>query len=311
MPGSLIVVNPHASKARDASTLAALTERARLVLAERDGAKPRLVETGAADDVGPLVRHALDGGVASVVGVGGDGTMRDIAAVIAGSDVPLGIIPAGTGNQVAAVLGIPLSPLQAVDALEGAVMRTIDLGELEIRRADGTMEPSIFLLGCGGGFDAQLMATTSPALKRRIGTAAYFAQGARLALRMPARRCRLTIDGHSFETEAAIALIGNMGQLVPGRLGLRLPLDPSNGLLEVIVVSGRGLVSGLRGLLDQLRRTELGGEAGDRSLRLRGRSVAIEPLEPMPLQVDGDYVGEGSLHARVRPGALRVLVPAA
>ncbi len=309
MPGSLIVINPQASKARDANTLAALTERAALVLAERDGSPPRLVETASPEAVEPLVADALDDGVASVVGVGGDGTMRDIARVISGRAVPLGIIPAGTGNQVAAELGIPLSPLEAVDALERATPHTIDLGELELRRKDGSTERSIFLLGCGGGFDARLMATTSSTLKRRIGTPAYFLQGARLALRMSTTRCRLTIDERSLETEAAIVLVGNLGQLVPGRLGLRLPLDPSDGLLEVIVVSGRGPLNGLLGLLDQLRRTELGGEAGDRSVRLRGRSVTIEPVEPMPLQVDGDYVGEGSLHARIRPAALQVLAP--
>lgn len=309
MPASLVVVNPHASRARDATTLATLTERVGEVLATRDGTGPRIVETAAASDVAALVREALGAGVASVIGVGGDGTMRDIAGIIAGTGVPLGIIPAGTGNQVAAVLGIPLSPLDAVDALERATARTIDLGELEVRRTDGASETSIFLLGCGGGFDARLMATTSPALKRSIGTAAYFIQGARLALRMPATRCHLTIDDRSFEFDAAIALIGNMGQLIPGRLGLRLPLDPTDGLLDVLVVNGHGPGHGLLGLLEQLRRTELGGEADDRSLRLRGRVVSLEPVRPMPLQVDGDHVGEGSLHARILPSALEVLAP--
>ena len=154
MPGSLILVNPHASKARDARTLAALTERARLVLIERDGAEPRLVETAAAEDVAPTVHNALDGGVASIIGVGGDGTLREIAGVLAGTDVPLGIVPAGTGNQVAAVMGVSGSPVEAVDVLEHATAQTIDVGEVTVRRADGSEETSTFLLGCGTGFDA-------------------------------------------------------------------------------------------------------------------------------------------------------------
>lgn len=308
MPGSLVVVNPRASKARDASTLAALTERVGTVLQERDGVVPTIVETASPDDVRPLVAKALVDGVASVIGVGGDGTLRDIAAVLAGTDVPLGVVPAGTGNQVAAALGIPRSPLEATDMLEAAAERTIDLGEVTTE-VDGVSTTSVFLIGCGAGFDAELMATTPARLKHRLGTLAYFVQAARLALGLSATPSRVTVDDDSFETGATIVLIGNMGHLVPGRLDLRRPLDPYDGLLELILVGAPNPVAGLRGLVDQLRRTEFGGGADDPSVRLRGRTIALEPAEPMPLEVDGDYVGEGSLRARVIPGGLRVLVP--
>ena len=101
-----------------------------------------------------------------------------------------------------------------------------------------------------------------------------------------------------------------MGHLVPGVVGLRLPLDPEDGLLDLIVVAARGPIHGLKGLFDQLTRTALGGTSGSDSLRLRGRHISVEFHSPAPMQVDGDYVGEGSLEARVRPGALEVLVPA-
>ncbi|MEX1295859.1 MAG: diacylglycerol kinase family protein [Candidatus Limnocylindrales bacterium] len=303
------MVNPRASKVRDAPTMAALTEHLGRVLQARDGAEPELIETAAETDVAPAVERAVETGMAAVIAVGGDGTLRQAAASLAGTDVPLGIVPAGTGNQVAAVMGVPGSLAKAIDALESATPRVIDLGEVTIGRADGSTEVSTFLLGCGAGFDAELMATTSTALKRRIGTAAYFVQGAGLALRLSARPCRIIIDDRAVETGVTSALIGNMGQLVPGRLGLRLPLDPADGSLDLIVVSADNVAGGLAGLIEQLRRTELGGNGGDRSLRLRGTAISIEPLEPMPLEVDGDPVGDGSLHARIRPGALRVLAP--
>jgi diacylglycerol kinase (ATP) len=311
VPSSLVVINPHASKARDASTLAALTERLGAVLTERDGAAPVFAETPSAEEVGPLVAKALDDGVASIVGVGGDGTMRDIAAVIAETPVPLGIVPAGTGNQVAAVLGIPRVPIEAVDALEQAQVRTLDLGQVSVELEATTPAEVTFILGCGAGFDAELMATTPSGLKRRLGAAAYFAQGTRLALRLSAMPCRVTVDGELIETAATAVLIGNLGQLVPGRLDLRLPLDPADGLLDLIVVGASNPFAGARGLLDQLRRTELGGGSGDRSLRRRGRVIRIEPERPLALEVDGDYVGYGALEARIRPGALRVLAPPA
>ena len=279
------------------------------MLTVRDGRAPRIVETASAEAVGPLVAEALAEGVAAVVGVGGDGTMRDIAAVIAGTDVPLGIIPAGTGNQVAAVLGIPLSPIGAVDVLGSTNERTIDLGEVRIEIKGQATIPSSFIIGCGAGFDAELMATTSGSLKRRLGAAAYFVQAARMALRLSATPCRVTIDDELIETDATAVLVGNMGQLVPGRLGLRLPLDPADGLLDLIVVGASSALGGVRALADQLRRSELGGGSGDASIRLRGHKIRIEPELPMALEVDGDHVGSGALEARVVPGALRVLVP--
>mgnify|MGYP001818975178 FL=1 len=106
-----------------------------------------------------------------------------------------------------------------------------------------------------------------------------------------------------------VILIGNLGQLVPGRLDLRLPLDPVDGLLDLIVVGASNPVAGMRGLLDQLRRSELGGGSDEASIRRRGRVIRIEPEQPLALEVDGDYVGRGALEARVRPGALQVLAP--
>ncbi len=311
MPGSLIVVNPQASKARDASTLSALTERASEVLTRRDGSEPRLVETATSRDVVPLVQAALDAGVAAVIGVGGDGTMREIAAALGSSDVPLGIVPAGTANQVAAELGLPRSPAAALDALEHAQPRPIDLGEVRVELEDGSSQVSAFIIGCGAGFDAELMARTSAGLKRRLGTAAYLVQGARLALRAGTTGCRLTVDDTVMEMRVSLALIGNMGQLVPGRVGLRRPLDPTDGLLELIAVDAGHPWRGARGLLDQLRRTELGGDPASGSIRLQGHRIAIEPMGSLPLEIDGDYVGRGALEARIRPGAVKVLAPAA
>ena len=308
MAGSLVIVNPSASRARDASTLAALTERLGDALGERDGTAPRVVETSGPEDVRPLVAEAVDDEAAAVVGVGGDGTMRDIAGVLAGTDVPLGLVPAGTANQVAAALGIPRSPLEATDVLAAATERAIDLGEVTTH-IGGTSATSVCMIGCGAGFDAQLMATTSSRLKRRLGTLAYFVQAARLAFSLSATPCRVTVDEQSFETDLTIVLVGNMGHLVPGRLGLRMPLDPHDGLLDLIAVGAPNAVAGLRGLVDQLRRTELGGSSGDGSIRLRGRHITIEPAEPMPLEIDGDHVGAGSLGARIVPSALRVLLP--
>jgi diacylglycerol kinase family enzyme len=306
---SLVIINPNASRVRTERTRSSLAAQLSDILGRRDGTPPRMVETTSAAEVQPVVREAIGEGARTVVGVGGDGTLRDIAAALAGSHVPLGVIPAGTANQVAAVLGIPLALEAAAAAIGTAQPRTIDLIEVDVRIEGEAPTSATAVIGCGAGFDARLMATTPHDLKRRIGRLAYVAQAIKLAIHIDAVPYRFTIDGEEMATDASVALVGNMGQLIPGMLDLRLPIVPDDGLLDLIVVGARGPVDGLRGLADQLLRTSLGGEPGGVSLRLRGREIELVAERPEPLEIDGDYVGDGSLTARVQPAALGVLVP--
>jgi diacylglycerol kinase family enzyme len=319
MAGSLVVVNPNASRIRDEQRRAELVERIGDALTIRDGEPPRILETAAQADTRPVVADAIARGVAAVVGVGGDGTLREIAASLQGTGVPLGLVPAGTGNLLAGILGVPGSLAAAVTALERASPRAIDLGEATLHRTDGSPgqagtstpveERATFAIGCGAGFDARVMATTSPDLKRVLGKSAYFVQAVKLALEIDVVPFHITVDGSAIETDASIALITNMGELIPGVVGPRLPIVPDDGLLDLIVVGARGPLHGIKGLVDQLYRTRLGGGSGSDSLRVRGREIEVTADRPEPLQVDGDHVGWGSLSARVLPGALQVLVP--
>jgi diacylglycerol kinase family enzyme len=308
--GRLVIVNPNAARLRQAERRAALIDELKAVLERCDEAAPQIAETQGSAEVRPAVEAALSGGVRGVVGVGGDGTLRDIAMALAHTRVPLGVVPAGTGNQLAAVLGVALDPRRAVAALPAARPRPIDLGEVTVHLVDAAAATSIFTIGCGAGFDARLMATTPEHWKSRFGKAAYFAQGLRLAAGIGVQTYRLSIDDQHIETEASVAMIGNLGQLVPGLLGTRLPIEPDDGLLDLIVVGARHPLQGLAGLVDQVWRTSLGGGSGSASIRLRGRSIDIELERPEPIEVDGDHVGEGQrLAARILPAALEVLVP--
>jgi diacylglycerol kinase family enzyme len=248
------------------------------------------------------------GGIGSVIGVGGDGTLTGIASVLAGTGVPLGIVPAGTGNILAGVLGIPGRPQAAIAALTDSKPRSIDLGEVSIEPADGT-EPwrQCFAIGCGIGFDARVMLDTPPGLKRRLGRLAYFAQSAWLAAQIGTVPYRLTIDGQLIEMEGSIAMALNVGELIPGLLGPRLKVAPDDGLLEVIVLGASGPIAGVRGLVDHLLRTQHGHDLERRTLRARGTRVRMESTPAEPIQVDGDAYRPGAIEAGIRPGALTVL----
>ena len=306
---SLVIVNANASQLRDSAARAAVIASIGRALLRRDGIEPWIVETTSRGETKPTVESALRRGTPAVIGVGGDGTLRDIAGLLAGRGVPLGIVAAGTGNQLAAVLGLPLKAAVAASALETAVTRVIDLGRVRVQLRDGSELEDAFTIGCGVGFDARLMATTPRDWKQRLGKAAYFLQAATLAASIDVVPFRIDVDGETIETEASVALVGNIGQLVPGRLDLRLPLLPDDGLLDLIVVGARGPVHGMKGLMDQLLRTSLGSAEGADSLRVRGRAIGIQAEPPQPLQIDGDYVGEGGLVAHVLPASLSVLVP--
>lgn len=309
MPASLVIVNPHAARLGDPSVRAAVAAALDRVLRSRDGLVPRVVVSESAAATREVVADAIRSGVAAVVGVGGDGTLKEIATGLQGSGVPLGIVPGGTGNILAGVVGVPGSLLAAAEALADAVPRTIDMGDVDVELADappgaGPVRMS-FMVGVGMGFDARVMASTPPGLKRRMGRLAYFAQAARLATRISVVPYRVTVDGERYEIDASIALVANLAELVPGRIGPRLPVIPDDGLLDVFVLGARGPLAAVRGLLEHLGRTETGARAA--TIRLRARHVRLESMPPEPCQVDGDHLGPGALEAIVRPGALTVL----
>ena len=314
MARTLAVINPNASRLKDRGTRDALIERLRRVLRERDGEDPAIVVPGGADEAIEIAREAVADGVALVVGVGGDGTLKDLAQVLADTRIPLGMVPGGTGNVLAGVLRVPGSIDGAVELLAAGVPRTIDLGDVTVELDAGPGQPPelrhmTFMVGAGIGFDARVMGSTRPGLKQLLGRSAYFVQAAWLAARIGAVPYRVTVDGETVELDGSIALVTNFAELVPGVLRTRLPVVPDDGLFDVFVAGASNPIAGMRGLVDHLVRTDLGHDEGAGTLRLRGRHVRLEALPHEPLQVDGDALGAGALEATIRPGALRVLAP--
>jgi diacylglycerol kinase family enzyme len=213
------------------------------------------------------------------------------------------------------VLGVPSDLRRAAAALRTARPRPIDLADVTIELADrppgAPPVRTVSAIGCGIGFDARLMGTTHPESKARWGRIAYLLQAVTLAGSVGVVPYHLVIDGHEIEVEASIAMVTNMGDMVPGVIRPRFPAIPDDGLLDVFVVGARHALQGIAGLADQLLRTGTGGGPGSRTLRFRCRSARLASTPPEPIQVDGDPWGDGALEAVVRPGALVMLVPSA
>ena len=308
---AIVAVVRGASRIRDQRRRDALVRLAMAAARGRTGGDAALVELDDPGMLGVTVAGAVAAGAPLVVVLGGDGSQREAAGALAGTGVPLGIVPAGTANLFAASVGIPRCPEDAVRAIAAGTARALDLGA--VRDMPGGPSagafPATLLVAMGTGFDARVMAATGPAAKRRLGTLAYFTTGLRELPRARPFGVALEIDGVRHETRALAILVANTGQLLPGLLGPRLRVDPFDGLLDVLVVRGDGPFGGIRsGLLHLVHAREDAAVAGW-GARLRARSVRLWTDPPQPVEIDGDVVGAGAFEVEVRPSALRVVLP--
>lgn len=306
MAGALVLLSPAARRGGNAALRAKLRTAIEDALAKR-GFKADFPEPTSVDEARVLLRAAREEDYELVVTAGGDGSVRLAADALAGTEVPLGIVPMGTGNLLAAVLGTPRQSLVAAARLADAEPVIIDTGMLDMAGSHET-----FAVAAGLGFDARVMRATNRAAKARFGVLAYFATIARLVPSLPAAETEIVVDGRIYQLTTVALLIANCGQIVPGLLGPRAALDPQDGLLDVVAIRGDALPLGLAVAaasgLHSLVRGDTHGHGP--SLRLRGKEVEVRTDPPEPAQVDGDLLPEfdGHLRATIRPRSLSVLV---
>ena len=237
--------------------------------------------------------------------LGGDGTAMEAAGALAGSSVPLGVLPGGTGNLLARALGIPADPRRAIPALLNGEILEIDLGRIE------TLEPArYFAVAAGVGIDATMVAETPSWLKRRLGVLAYTITAARAALRAVLRqefiRVRLTVDGEVFETAAAAIMIANFGAVLNDRITFGPGIRSDDGVLDACLYSPRNMRDALRIMWRMLRKNF----SSDAAMLYRsGKHIRIEAMPPCLAQADGELLGMTPIEITVQPRAARLLVP--
>lgn len=269
------------------------------------GASFDLVETEGSGDAERLANGAVGKGYGCVIAAGGDGTIAEVITGLAGAGgmVPLGIIPLGTGNQLAANLGIPPDVERAVEVTVSGSPRPIDIGQLGSGR--------YFALMAGAGWDAEVMGSCSRELKERWGFGAYLFQGLRRAAAPPSALFHIAVDGDEFEVRAATVLIANAGQLFSSLFPVEVRIAPDasfqDGMLDICIFAPRTLPDVATVLWRVARRQYVGD---DRMIYLQAREVSIDADPPIITQVDGDCMGETPLTARAVPGGVKVLMPA-
>ncbi|MEA3253528.1 MAG: diacylglycerol kinase family protein [Chloroflexota bacterium] len=248
------------------------------------------------DDLSRKVQEAIEGGIRSFVAVGGDGSVSLVASCLEGNQFRIGIIPTGTTNMVAQLLGIPLNLKKAFNLLVSSA-RTVTIDGMEINGR-------VFLINSSVGISSSLMKSVTHERKRSLGVFAYVFAGIRSLFRARTSTFSLEVDGEARQVEAAELLIANMGAVLAPPFTVA-ESQPDDGRLEVCVIHKTARGGFPNALLDLLVRKKKRG-----ILCIgRGKRIAVSCTETLSVQADGDVIGETPVTVQVVPGAATFIVP--
>ncbi len=263
-----------------------------------------------------LARGAVAAGARMVVAAGGDGTVRACAQALAGTQVPLAIVPLGTANLAARALGVPSRIGGALAAGFGGHERRIDLAAVEVadavgdeaEAAGGTADPRALTVAAmaGIGLDAEVVAATPRLLKRQAGWASYALAGV-THLAGPGNCFTVRLDdGEPLARRARCVVVGNVG-LLPGGFVLLPRAQLDDGLLDVGILAPSGPAGWLRVAHRVLTHS---GRDCPQLERHQARRIEIRAGTDLPREVDGEVIAPGrSLTVTLLRSALTVRVP--
>ena len=270
----------------------------RAVLGEYGVREPMWAEVDKSRKAPKRVSAALKDGAGLVIVWGGDGMVQQCVSELAGSGVPMAIVPAGTANLLATNLAIPPDITEAVKIALHGVRQPIDVG---------TMNGEVFAVMAGAGFDGMMIADVDSSAKERLGRIAYV-RGSVKAMSAPRTRARVRIDGSPwFDGPASCVLVANVGTVIGG-LRVFETASPIDGMLDVGVISAEGRVQWLR----VLGRVVGHGDVDRSPLVQSTKATKIDVRfdDKVRYELDGGArTKTRNLKVRIRPGALITCVP--
>lgn len=293
-----VVINP--VKSPDENFKAAFHQ----LCADAGWAPPLWLETSEEDPGRGQAKEAMEAGVDVVIAAGGDGTVRCVAEILTGTDMPLGLMPLGTGNLLARNLGIDVSdPLAAAKGVLNGTETTIDVLKAVIDHGAQTQR---FLIAAGLGYDASIMADTIDGLKDRVGWLAYVEAGIRHLPGKPVT-ARITVDGRpAAHRKIRGVMVGNCGKLMGG-LDIFPDAVITDGILDLLTMAPRGRFGWLGVIAGVFGRSQDNNSVQTHS----GKTAEIAMDVPQELQLDGDHIGQAThLKVMVEPRALTIRMTA-
>jgi diacylglycerol kinase (ATP) len=292
----IAIINPISGAGAD-TTIAAQRVAMLRDAAERRGLPVDIHLTERAGHARELAATAVQSGATLVVAWGGDGTINEVGTALIRTSTVLGVVPAGSGNGLAAALAVPREPSSAIDAAFDGATWTIDAGMMAGRP---------FFNIAGVGFDAHIARLFNSRGRGSRGGWPYFTIGVREGCRYTATEYTISIDGRRRRVRALLIAFANGREYGMGaRIAPQAKLD--DGVLDATIVEDRSVVSRFMGL------PYLAFAAAHRA---RGvtvshvREALIEADGPIAFHVDGEpAIREGQLEVGIIPGALSVRVP--
>lgn len=283
------VINPSAGRGRGLATWRRIETPCR-------AAEVVVRFTEGKDHARILAREAAEAGFDRVVAVGGDGTVGEVADGLAGTGAALAVIPAGTGNDLIRTAGIPSDPLEAASTALGGREITVDVAVANRRH---------FLNVGSVGLDAEVVREVNRIPKYFGGTVPYLLGLFKTFVTYTPAPVEIEVDGEVMERQALLVAVGN-GQFYGGGMRVLPEARLDDGFLDVCIAGNMSR----REILRALPRLYRGTHVGLPKIELfRAREVTIASQRPLHIQVDGELMGEVPVSFKVRPGALRMVVP--
>ncbi len=287
-----VIWNPIAGNGGGARTFSLLDARIREL-----GISYSQAESLYAGHAVELAKQALIDGHELIIAVGGDGTVREVAGVLIGTDVPLGIIPSGTGNDLARPLGIPRDPLSALDVALSGIKRRMDAG---------TANGELFFNVAGFGFDVDVLDYTEIYKKKyKNGSLAYLRALLAAIKGLKLRKTRIETDEGAFEKNVLLLAVAN-GTHFGGGMCVAPTADPFDGALDVCVAHDVNKLTLLR-LLPKFMKGKHLGLPYITYFRTKKLTAACEPVSRV--ETDGEAVSVTPVTFEIVPAAISVMVP--
>ena len=270
---------------------------------ELDGMEIDWVQTEGPGDAMEAARDWREG---LLIVAGGDGTINDAVNGLGKAGFPegvtLGILPAGTGNDLAATLEIPNDANLAEDVIRQNRVRTLDVARV---RSEGVGE-RFFINVATGGLGAEISDANEGEFKKRWGKLSYLRASLEVAKDFDVRELTLYLDGEARKVRAVNVVVGNCRYAGGGWLAAP-KANPEDGLLDVVIIEKLGLAELLQLAPASMARTDYLDKKGVFSARAKDIRVETKP-SGLVFTADGEVVGDEPARFSVVPGALKVIV---
>lgn len=263
-----------------------------------------LVQTEQEGDAGRYARDSAARHIDMLLVAGGDGTINEVANGLSGTNTVLGIVPVGTGNILAQQLRMPaLLPVAPMvrdigDVLSNSRVQRVDLGIINNRG---------FVCWAGLGLDAEIATQMEPRPRhiKRLRTLPYIFTGLAVASEYSGVRAQFRFGDRVVRTRTLMAVATNI-QLYAAFFQIAPQGCMDDGLLDIFVFKGLNFSYALRSAVEMLGKRH---QDSPNVMHVLASSMEVETSPTVAVHLDGDPMGHTPASVRMRPGALRLLVP--